>query len=67
MTQDGLRKIVLFLHDELGMAYTFIGKKCNLSGSMINFFAKGDRNLSEESIKNLIKFIENIRKEVEKL
>lgn len=63
--QNEMRVKVQRLHDICGIPYTFIAQQCNVSGSYIALWVKGQRNLSPEIEGYVNNFITNTKKEVE--
>lgn len=63
--QNELRMRVQKLHDACGIPYTFISQYCEVSGSYIALWVRGERNLSERIEEKVKQFITNIKKEVE--
>lgn len=67
MTTKDLKTKIQALHDTFGIPYSFIAKNCEMSGTHINLWLRGDKDMSEKALKRVYDFYKSIKNEVVKL
>lgn len=53
----GLKQSLIEIHENKGVPYTFMARKCGISRSMLCLWLKGERNASGETLEKIERYI----------
>lgn len=65
MTREDMKNCIDYLHTILGIPYTVIAAKSEISGTHLTLWLKGDKNLSDKAFERICDYYKNLQKEVE--